>query len=201
MLHLISVAHMRDFTKHGANAVRIDRKTVFGNPFPMNLESERAEVIAKYKLHLWHALQDPKSDLGKQVRLLAAAKHDLVLCCWCAPLPCHGDVLKAAIEWLRATATPVREPIHRGQLQADELTAREIQRMRAETASWVARCAAEDQAAEDQRIAELWAIRQDAEDDSYHLGPNTPEELARERAADLEATALIEQRELLATTV
>jgi len=29
-----------------------------------------------------------------------AKKGDLYLGCWCAPLPCHGDVVKKAIEWI-----------------------------------------------------------------------------------------------------
>jgi hypothetical protein len=44
---------------------------------------ERAQVIAKYERHLYD------SGLVKDVDELRG--RDLV--CWCAPEPCHGDVL------------------------------------------------------------------------------------------------------------
>lgn len=39
--------------------------------------------------------------------LAAQARHGerLALQCWCAPLPCHGDVLRAAIEKINARVT------------------------------------------------------------------------------------------------
>jgi hypothetical protein len=27
-------------------------------------------------------------------------KKELVLLCWCKPLPCHGDVVKSCLEWM-----------------------------------------------------------------------------------------------------
>lgn len=66
-------------------AVRIDRRSKWGNPFKIGQDGTREEVIAKFEAWL---LQRPN--------LIALAKKELRgkdLLCWCAPLPCHGDVL------------------------------------------------------------------------------------------------------------
>lgn len=65
--------------------VYIGRPGPWGNPFVVGRDGTRGEVIAKYEE--WLINQRP--DLFK-------ALHELrgkVLGCWCAPLPCHGDVL------------------------------------------------------------------------------------------------------------
>lgn len=68
----------------GGTAIYIGRPGPWGNPFIIGRHGTRAEVIQKYedlittqRLPLHH------------IELLRG--HDLV--CWCAPLPCHGDVL------------------------------------------------------------------------------------------------------------
>ncbi|HZR02825.1 MAG TPA: DUF4326 domain-containing protein, partial [Burkholderiales bacterium] len=66
-------------------AVRIDRRTKWGNPFKVGRDGSREAVIAKYEAWL---LARPK--------MVEAVKSELRgkdLLCWCAPLPCHGDVL------------------------------------------------------------------------------------------------------------
>jgi hypothetical protein len=57
----------------------------FGNPFKLGRDGDRTEVIDRYRRMLCDAPE-----------LVAAAKHELRgrhLVCWCAPSPCHGDVL------------------------------------------------------------------------------------------------------------
>lgn len=56
----------------------------FANPYRIGKDGTREEVIAKYREWL----------LG-QPDLLAwlPTMKGKVLGCWCAPLPCHGDVL------------------------------------------------------------------------------------------------------------
>ena len=90
------VINLRD---HGAVAaartagrlVRIDRRSRWGNPFRLRREADRAQVIAQYRA--W---------LLAQPDLLAALPtlRGKVLACWCAPRPCHGDVLVALAEGL-----------------------------------------------------------------------------------------------------
>jgi hypothetical protein len=65
--------------------VYVGRPGKWGNPFPIGQHASRAEVIERYRRYL-----ESRPDL------VAAAQRELrgkVLGCWCAPLPCHGDVL------------------------------------------------------------------------------------------------------------
>ncbi|MEU6721661.1 DUF4326 domain-containing protein [Nonomuraea sp. NPDC046802] len=64
--------------------VYIGRPSKWGNPFVIGRDGNREQVIARYEQ--W---------LTEQPQLLAAL-HELtgkILGCWCAPRPCHGDVL------------------------------------------------------------------------------------------------------------
>ncbi len=69
---------------------RIDRNTPWGNPFVLNDDGTRDQVIASYRDHY---LPNKPSLLNRIGEL-----HGRALGCWCAPLPCHGDVLKEAVE-------------------------------------------------------------------------------------------------------
>jgi hypothetical protein len=64
--------------------VYIGRPSKWGNPFPITATEDRATVIAKYEM--W---------IMTQPDLLAALPElrGKRLGCYCAPLPCHGDVL------------------------------------------------------------------------------------------------------------
>jgi len=70
--------------------MRIDRKTEWGNPFELPGDGDRDTVIANYERHY---LPHKPSLLSKLDMLRGKA-----LGCWCAPEPCHGDVLKARAE-------------------------------------------------------------------------------------------------------
>ena len=71
--------------------VLIDRTTIWGNPFVMGRHGSRAVVIDKYRKWI---LNQP--NLLSQLNLLKGKR----LGCWCAPEPCHGDVLVELIEEL-----------------------------------------------------------------------------------------------------
>ncbi|MBY5827411.1 DUF4326 domain-containing protein [Rhizobium leguminosarum] len=64
--------------------VYIGRPSKWGNPFVIGRDGSRADVIAKYRI--W---------IEQQSELMAALGElrgkDLI--CFCAPLPCHGEVL------------------------------------------------------------------------------------------------------------
>lgn len=64
--------------------VYIGRPGVWGNPFTLGKDGTREEVIQKYRE--WIVTQPilMQGLGGLKGRRLA---------CWCAPLPCHGDVL------------------------------------------------------------------------------------------------------------
>lgn len=70
--------------------VRVDRKTVWGNPFETPADGDRATVIRNYDQHY---LPHKPSLLRKVTDLRGKA-----LGCWCAPEPCHGNVLVALSE-------------------------------------------------------------------------------------------------------
>jgi hypothetical protein len=66
----------------GRDAVYVDRSTIWGNPYS---GLDRATNIQRYRTWL---LNQPK--LVERARRELRG-HDLV--CWCAPLPCHADIL------------------------------------------------------------------------------------------------------------
>jgi hypothetical protein len=66
--------------------VRIDRRGPWGNPFELPADGDRDAVIANYENHY---LPYKPSLLDQLHELKGKA-----LGCWCAPEPCHGDVLK-----------------------------------------------------------------------------------------------------------
>ena len=66
--------------------VRIDRQSDWGNPFEMPGDGDRHVVVAAHRDHyLPH-----KASLLERLGELRGGK---ALACWCAPAPCHGDVL------------------------------------------------------------------------------------------------------------
>lgn len=69
---------------HGVppGAVYVGRPTKWGNPYRIGPDGTREEVIAKYERYA--ARFTPEE-------LAALRGKDLV--CWCAPAPCHADVL------------------------------------------------------------------------------------------------------------
>ena len=69
--------------------VYIGRPSKWGNPFEIGRDGIRGEVIEKYRK--W---------ILTQPELLAALPElkGKVLGCWCAPLPCHGEVLEQLVK-------------------------------------------------------------------------------------------------------
>ena len=67
--------------------VYIGRPSKWGNPFTIGKDGTRDEVIAKYRVHLHESglIADIEELRGK------------TLGCWCAPKPCHGDVLAEGV--------------------------------------------------------------------------------------------------------
>ncbi len=66
------------------SAVYVGRPSKWGNPFIMNKYLSRIEVIERYKTHL-------RGSAELRTSLNELRGKDLV--CWCAPQPCHADVL------------------------------------------------------------------------------------------------------------
>ena len=74
--------------------IKIDRSTIWGNPFQMKKEEDRELVIIKHKLYL-----NTRPDLLQKLHTL----NGKILACWCSPKPCHGDTLLelSKSKWVR----------------------------------------------------------------------------------------------------
>lgn len=78
---MTKVLNIKDCDK----GVFIGRPSKWGNPFVIGKDGSRLEVLRKYKA--W---------INSQLELVAEAKKELRgkdLVCFCAPKPCHGDIL------------------------------------------------------------------------------------------------------------
>ena len=86
----------------------IMRPNVLGNPFKVFGKMTRGKAIESYRLWLWNEIckGDSTGHMTPLLELLKALsedkKHIIILECCCAPQPCHGDVLKRCIEWMRS---------------------------------------------------------------------------------------------------
>ena len=78
----------------------IGRPSALGNPFKIGADGNRNETIDKYRAWLTEALKNDVSVKREFDALVAAyaAFGELILVCWCAPLPCHGEVIREFIE-------------------------------------------------------------------------------------------------------
>lgn len=63
-----------------ADAVWVDRRSRFGNPFVMKTEKDRPVVISRFVMEILEHM-DVSELKGK----------DLI--CWCSPRPCHADYI------------------------------------------------------------------------------------------------------------
>lgn len=79
----------RASSKHGLP------QSIFANPYPVLTPEERDTSIEKYRKWLWNQILDgniTKDDLREL--------NNKTLVCYCAPKPCHGNVVKSVVEYL-----------------------------------------------------------------------------------------------------
>ena len=95
MGRIINLKHEPGAVDNGA--VRIDRRTRWGNPFLIGRDGDRDQVIARYRADLWRRIR-----AGEIALDALAALHGRDLACHCAPAPCHGEVLARAAAWAAA---------------------------------------------------------------------------------------------------
>lgn len=69
--------------------VYVGRGSKWGNPFRAGIDGNRSQVITLYEEWL---LKQPA--LLAEIHLL----HGRNLACWCAPLPCHAEVIQRLAE-------------------------------------------------------------------------------------------------------
>ncbi len=124
-------------TPHEGEAVyRVDRSNrVLGNPYRLDDvhdRAARAHVIAAFGRDLERdlAANGPMSaEIGRLAeRVLAGEK--VCLACWCAPAPCHGDLIAAAVCELverREEAQAAGSTCRTGAEMSDEFPAKIVQ--------------------------------------------------------------------------
>jgi len=77
----------------------IGRPCPLGNPFPVDAKTSRAKAISQYREWLKQRLLGD-NPTAKAFRVLVDhyREHgELTLICWCAPLQCHGEVIREFI--------------------------------------------------------------------------------------------------------
>lgn len=92
--------------------IYIGRPSLLGNPFKIRPGMGRLLTIRKYKDWLetqYHLGDDPVTHgaVYKEIRRLVKLYRtgvDIHLACWCAPLPCHGDVISNMVVELAEAA-------------------------------------------------------------------------------------------------
>lgn len=85
--------------------VYIGRPSKWGNPFVVDQDGTRDEVIAKYRDYLF--------EHPELLHAIASELQGRVLGCWCKPERCHGDVLAEiadGVAVLEGTIEPSEEP-------------------------------------------------------------------------------------------
>lgn len=86
------------------NAIYIGRKSYkhnlpeskYHNPFKLSEGEAREATIERYRQYLWKEVRSGNITVEELASLYG---KDLV--CYCAPNPCHGDVLLSAIKWAK----------------------------------------------------------------------------------------------------
>lgn len=68
------------------DAIYVGRPSKWGNPFKIGRDGTREEVLIKYRSRILNILMFTDTAWLDELK-----GKDLI--CWCAPLPCHADVL------------------------------------------------------------------------------------------------------------
>jgi hypothetical protein len=96
------VINIRNIKTYQGKGVYIGRGSVFGNPYRIGVDGNREEVIELYRRYLFNSVK-AESELYQAVMGLCdklTRDGQLNLICHCAPLRCHGEVLRNCINWL-----------------------------------------------------------------------------------------------------
>jgi len=82
---MTQVIHIRD---KRPGDVYIGRGSPFGNPFILDKDGSRAEVIKLFKEYFYTRLRK-SPEFASQVKSLKGKR----LACYCKPKACHGDII------------------------------------------------------------------------------------------------------------
>ena len=97
--------------------IRIDRKTLFGNPFKIG---GRSKMITDYEEFIEHLTGQIcggccGGTIPELLRKISAIKPGSVLGCWCYPLSCHGGVIAKIVNDHYCKHTPLVMPVRKPQ--------------------------------------------------------------------------------------
>ncbi len=99
ILGTVRVVNMRE--PRGDHDYYIGRPSMLGNPFVIGKDGERESVICMYRSFLEGRLVgDVNGTIAEMIRKLVAEVregHTVTLRCYCAPRPCHGDVIAEVV--------------------------------------------------------------------------------------------------------
>lgn len=88
-MRVLNRRHSAEWSADGA--IYVGRPTKFGNRHVIGYCKHCRRIHNRAD-----AIQEFRNDLNNDPKLRAAVERELVgqdLVCWCAPLPCHADVL------------------------------------------------------------------------------------------------------------
>lgn len=82
--------------------VDVSRASLLGNPYFMKDETDRLKVIEQYRIYLNGQKQKGTKVWFEVKRIADRVKNGekIALACWCAPNPCHGDVIINAVNFI-----------------------------------------------------------------------------------------------------
>lgn len=100
---MIKLMNLRNTKPTQPYDFRIDRTSIFGNPYPLRSEKYRDKVCDKYdKWFTTRMLHMTQIQKALQIMLMQYhAFNQLRLFCWCTPKRCHGETIK---KWLEENA-------------------------------------------------------------------------------------------------
>ena len=89
-----TVINLKDTERPSTGYAYVGRPSKWGNPFVVGVDgSSREIVIQKYHQWLMGHRRAPDGRRPPSIRAIQLQLQGKTLGCWCAPLPCHGDVL------------------------------------------------------------------------------------------------------------
>lgn len=79
-------------------------RSPLANPFKVgDFGGRQGATLSRYRRWLWGRIRAGDTAV---IEALRAINETAVLVCWCAPAPCHGEVVRAAAAWLHGQEIP-----------------------------------------------------------------------------------------------
>lgn len=91
---------------HGDTGYYVGRPSLLGNPFQLDKNVSRAQhlhILAQYMRWLWEQIKAGGAVYRELCRLrdrLMDGDKTLTLVCYCAPKPCHAEIIRDALMWM-----------------------------------------------------------------------------------------------------